>query len=97
MEDVSYELMLSSSHDYVKLTTYKLILYLSMVSSVYVNRMKIKWLVNDLEQHYLMEILAFETSEKSSWIVRFRLPQAVTNPKFFRDSNYFVRLRKEIN
>ena len=42
---------------YIKLMTYKISHYLSMVSRIYVKHIKINWILNDIDQVYLQNIL----------------------------------------
>lgn len=44
---------------YVKLITYKIVHYLNMTSHIYIEHIKIKWIMNDLGNIYLQEIMEF--------------------------------------
>ena len=39
------------------LMTYKIVHYLSMTSRIYIDHIKIKWIMNDLGNIYLQEIM----------------------------------------
>ena len=49
--------MLKSPRSYVDLMTYKIVHYLSMTSRIYIDHIKIKWIMNDLGNIYLQEIM----------------------------------------
>ena len=57
IEEVDLELMLHKPKEYVELMTYKMVHYLAMTSSIYVDHIKIKWIINDIGNIYLQEIL----------------------------------------
>lgn len=44
---------------YAKLMTYQIVHFLSMASSIYIRHIKIKWIINDIENLYLQEIIEF--------------------------------------
>ena len=68
--------MLISPHDYIKLITYQIVHYLAMVSNIYIKRIKIKWVANDIGQHYIQQILDYQTKETADRLIKFRLPIA---------------------
>jgi hypothetical protein len=37
--------------------TYKMVHFLSMVASIYIRHIKIKWIINDIDTVYLQEII----------------------------------------
>lgn len=53
IEEISQELMLHNPKEYVNLMTYKIVHYLNMTSSIYIDHIKIKWIMNDLGNIYL--------------------------------------------
>ena len=48
-----HELMLQTPQKYVDLMTYKIVHYLNMTSRIYIDHIKIKWIINDLGNIYL--------------------------------------------
>jgi hypothetical protein len=46
-------MMLQRPQDYVNLMTYKIVHYLNMTSRIYIDHIKIKWIMNDLGNIYL--------------------------------------------
>ncbi len=46
---------------YAKLMSYQIVHFLSMASNIYINHIKIKWIINDIDNLYLQEIIEFET------------------------------------
>jgi len=45
--------MLNQPQEYVDLMTHKIVHYLNMTSRMYIDRIKIKWIMNDLGSIYL--------------------------------------------
>ena len=45
--------MKSDPNTYAKLMTYQIIHFLSMASKVYIRHIKIKWIINDIDNLYL--------------------------------------------
>jgi hypothetical protein len=54
--------------------TYKIVHYLNMTSRIYIDRLKIRWIMNDLGTIYLQEIMEFEMSEVPRRLIRYRMP-----------------------
>ena len=54
--------------------TYKIVHYLNMTSRIYIDRLKIRWIMNDLGAIYLQEIMEFEMSEVPRRLIRYRMP-----------------------
>ena len=52
-DEIMHEMMLQTPQEYVDLMTYKLVHYLNMTSRIYIDHIKIKWIVNDLGNIYL--------------------------------------------
>lgn len=74
IEEISHDLMQKHPKEYVRLMTYKIVHYLNMTSRIYIDHMKIKWIMNDLGNIYLQEIMEFEMSEVPRRLIKFRLP-----------------------
>ena len=53
IEELAYQLMMADPKGYVKLMTHKIVHYLAMTSSIYIDHIKIKWIMNDLGTIYL--------------------------------------------
>lgn len=51
--------MLKHPKEYVELQTYKIVHYLNMTSRMYIDHLKLKWIMNDLGNIYLQEIMEF--------------------------------------
>lgn len=62
LDELSIELMFEKPREYVELMTYKIVHYLNMTSRVYIDHIKIKWIMNDIGNIYLQEIMEFEMS-----------------------------------
>lgn len=74
VEEADLELMLNRPKEYVELMTYKMVHYLAMTSNIYVDHFKLKWIINDIGNIYLQEILELVTSEVPKRLIKFRLP-----------------------
>lgn len=59
---------------YAKLMTYQIVHFLSMASHIYIRHIKIKWIINDIENLYIQEIIEFETDEVSRRPIRYKMP-----------------------
>lgn len=59
IDEISHHLMLHQPQDYVDLMTHKIVHYLNMTSRIYIDHIKIKWIINDLGYIYLQEIMDF--------------------------------------
>jgi hypothetical protein len=62
------------AREYVRLMTYMVVHYLSMTSRIYIDHIKIKWIMNDIGNIYMQEIMEFEMSEIPKRLIKFRLP-----------------------
>jgi len=45
--------MKSNSSAYTKLMTYQIVHFLAMASKIYIRHIKIKWIINDIDNLYL--------------------------------------------
>ena len=45
--------MLTDYSQYVNFMTYKIVNYLAMIAHIYINHIKIKWILNDIGSVYL--------------------------------------------
>lgn len=54
--------MFKNHKEYVDLMTYKIVHYLAMANRIYVNHIKLKWILNDIGTIYLQEILEMSTN-----------------------------------
>ena len=45
--------MLGQPKKYVEMMTYKIVHYLAMASRIYINQIKIKWIINDIGTIYM--------------------------------------------
>lgn len=54
--------MINEPKEYIQFITYKIIHYLAMASRIYLTRLKLKWIVNDLGAIYIQEIMECVTS-----------------------------------
>ena len=52
-------MMINKPREYVKFMTYKIIHYLNMTSRIYIVHIKIKWIMNDIGNIYLQEVMEF--------------------------------------
>jgi hypothetical protein len=59
IEEITHELMLKRPKEYVELMTYKIVHYLNMTSRMYIDHLKLKWIMNDLGNIYLQEVMEF--------------------------------------
>lgn len=73
-QDDEQRLMTTDTKKYIKLMTYKIINYLSMVSRIYVRQIKINWIVNEINNVYIQDIFDFQESPLPLKIEKFRLP-----------------------
>ena len=56
-DEIMQEMMIQTPQKYVDLITYKIVHYLNMTSRIYIGHIKIKWIINDLGNIYLQEIM----------------------------------------
>jgi hypothetical protein len=76
--------------------TYKIVHYLAMASRMYINRIKIKWIANDIGAVYLQEIMECITSEVPRRIIKFRLPRQEESLDFYNASGHFMDVYKDM-
>lgn len=77
--------------------TYKIVHYLAMASRIYVNHIKIKWIINDIGTIYLQEIMECKISEVPRRIIKYKLPKAHENDDFYSEkSNHFLDMYKDL-
>lgn len=57
---------------------------------------KINWVLNDLEMVYIQNIFEFETTDICLRVLRYRLPPKEENIVFYKDSENFIALYKQI-
>lgn len=77
--------------------TYKTVHYLAMASRIYVNHIKIKWIINDIGTIYLQQIMQCKISENPRRIIKYKLPKAEENADFYSDkSNNFLDMYKDL-
>ena len=96
IEEVDFDLMMDSPKDYVELMTYKIVHYLAMASRIYVARLKIKWIINDLGTIYLQEIMELVTTEIPRRVIRFRLPKNEEQLDFYSQGGNFIDVYKDM-
>jgi hypothetical protein len=89
--------MQSNPQRYVELMVYKLVHYLTMAARMYVTHIKLKWIVNDIGNVYLQEVMEFATSEVPRRIVRFKLTHMEEAPDFYsNENNNFVEVYRDM-
>lgn len=57
LEEITVDLMQNNPKEYADLMTYKIVHYLAMASRIYVTHIKLKWILNDIGNVYLQEIM----------------------------------------
>ena len=67
-------MMISNPKEYVQFMTYKIIHYLNMTSRVYIEHIKLKWIVNDIGNIYLSEVMEFSAGDVPMKFIKYRLP-----------------------
>ena len=67
--------------------TYKIVHYLAMASRIYVLHIKIKWILNDIGNIYLQEIMEFETTDHPHRFIKYKLPQTDEALDFYTAGN----------
>lgn len=102
LEEFSIDLMVSDGKAYAQLMTYKIVHYLAMASRLYITHLKIKWILNDIGNIYLQEIMEMEVAELAPRIIRYRLPIKDDSLDFYNTNNFVdiykdMRKRKAIN
>ncbi len=63
-----------------------------MASGIYVKRLKLKWVINDIGNIYLLDIIEIKISELPFRILRFRLPPKEENMNFYKDGEHFIQV-----
>lgn len=86
--------MVSEPRKYVQLMTYKIVHYLSMTSRIYIDHIKIKWIMNDIGHVYLQEVMEFAFSDVPRRLIKYRLPPKDEALEFYHESHNFVQLYK---
>ena len=77
--------------------TYKIVHYLAMASRIYINHIKIKWIINDIGTIYMQQIMQCKISEHPRRIIKFKLAKAEQNGNFYSDkSNNFLDMYKDL-
>ena len=95
-EDYTDELMKDAPTQYAKLVTYQIVHFLAMAANIYIRHLKIKWIINDIDNIYIQEIIQFDTDELSKRPIRYKLPPASQIHNFYHDSNFFVEVHREM-
>lgn len=54
--------------------TYKIVHYLNMTSRIFIDHIKIKWIMNDIGNIYLQEVMEFAASDIPKRLIKYRLP-----------------------
>jgi hypothetical protein len=88
--------MLSQHKEYADLMTYKIVHYLAMASRIYVTHIKLKWILNDIGNIYLQEIMEIELTDLPPRIIKFRLPGKDESLDFYKANNNFVDIYKDM-
>jgi len=60
---------------YVRFMTYKIVHYLNMTSRIYIDHIKIKWIMNDIGYIYLQEIMSFKAGDIPKRFIKYKLPR----------------------
>jgi len=63
-----------------------------MASKLYITHLKIKWIINDIDNLYLQEIIEFQTEEISKRPIRYKLPPTSEIHNFYSDSDFFIQV-----
>lgn len=95
-EELDLELMIEQPKEYAQLMTYKIVHYLAMAARIYINHLKIKWIVNDVGTVYLQEILECATSEIPRRMVKYHLPRQDESLDLYDHSENFVKVFKDM-
>ena len=96
LEEITDDLMLLNHQKYVDSMTYKIVHYLSMASRIYVNHIKIKWVLDDLGSIYLQEIIELETSEMPKRLVKYQIPPVDDGTDIYGKSDKFIEIYKDL-
>lgn len=76
--------------------TLKMVHYLGMTCNIYIEHIKLKWIINDIGTVYLQEILELQISEIPNRLIRFRLPPKDEPVEYFHDAHHFGDMYKEM-
>lgn len=87
--------MLANPKSYTELMTYKIVHYLAMASRIYITHIKLKWILNDIGNVYLQEIMEIQFTDQPPRIIKFRLPLKDDSIDFYNTNN-FVDLYKDM-
>ena len=88
--------MLNEPKKYVELMTYKIVHYLAMAARIYVSRLKIKWIVNDIGAVYLQEMMECVTTEIPKRMIRYRLPRQEDSVDFYSNGGNFIEIYRDM-
>ena len=88
--------MVNQPKEYIQLMTYKIIHYLAMASRIYLTRLKLKWIVNDLGAIYIQEIMECLTSELPKRMIRYRLPRKDDSADFYSGNGNFIEIYRDM-
>lgn len=76
--------------------TYKIVHYLAMASRIYVNRLKIKWIINDIGAAYIQEIMECATTEIPKRHIKYRVPRQDETLNFYNESGHFMDVYNDL-
>ena len=77
--------------------TYKIVHYLAMATRIYVTHIKLKWILNDIGNIYLQEIMEIQFTDQPPRIIKFRLPLKEDSVDFYSgNNNNFVNIYKDM-
>jgi hypothetical protein len=96
LEELTVDLMQNKPKEYADLMTYKIVHYLAMASRIYVTHIKLKWILNDIGNIYLQEIMEIEFTDLPPRIIKFRLPLKDDSLDFYNANNNFVDIYKDM-
>ena len=65
LEDNDLEMMKNQPDDYVIYSTYRIVHYLAMVSRIYVKKININWILNDMGVLYIQNVFDVEITDVS--------------------------------
>lgn len=66
-----------------------------MASRIYITHIKLKWILNDIGNVYLQEIMEIQFTDQPPRIIKFRLPLKDDSIDFYNTNN-FVDLYKDM-
>jgi hypothetical protein len=82
--------MRTEPQKYIKMLTYKIVHFLAMASRIYLKLIKLKWIINDIGNIYLQDIIEIKISELPFQMIRFKLPPKEENMNFYKDGEHFI-------